>query len=491
MVFMLLRCVPFALVMLAVFPAVTSAATYFVTKEGSDENNCMEEQLACLTIGRAALLADRPGDVVRIGPGVFRERITVKHGGAPKAPITYTGSSGSTCPTISVNGSVVPLPRPVPRTQIQGFNIAANHIVVHCFHIVASPSNGERGAGVYINSNIDGVTVSENFIDGSATPGRPWAGVAMKSGIPPDSFAFNITVDRNYVRNTGYGFMIFCRRNCLFENNEVEELKAEAGRGDNDYSRVFGEYVTMRGNYFHGNSIADCIGCHIDCFQTYNVGRLDNVARNITIDSNTCFNAHQAIIIRDTTSKEAGQYASHRNWTIINNVLGYGPIGARATWCGLFDHVGNVVFEHNLCVATGTVGYLNGSTGTHRFNIHLETGWMPYTTTLPGWREGRVQATGNLLFRSKRGLVPEQWQGDIVNHDPLLVNVSARNFLLKEESPARNSALGSMVLRDRAGRLRPRDVNPDIGPFQYKSSSTSQTAEPPRLPRSRSNVQQR
>lgn len=440
-----------------------SAATYYVGKTGNDQNSCLEPARPCLTVGRASQLAKQPGDIVRVAAGDYKERVTITQGGDGKSPITYTGSSGPVCPSVATSDLNSRRARPAPSVTIQGFSVSASYIVVDCFQIVGSNITGESGSGVYIGPKIQAVTVTNNVVEASATPGLPWAGVAMKSGIPQADFASDVTVVRNYIHNTGFGFMIFCRQNCLFENNEVEELK----NADSDFTRVFGERITIRGNYFHGNRVADCNGCHSDCFQSYNVGGIDHVARYVVIDANTCFDIHQAVIVRDTTSNEMDSYLSHHTWTVTNNVFGFGPAGSTSTWCGLFDHVGNIVFEHNLCVSTGVVGYFNGSTGVHRYNIHLRTGWKPYASQLAGWLDGRIETTGNLLFRTDGTYVAAQWPGDIVNREPLFVNGDALNFRIHSQSPARNAATGGTIKSDRTGLPRPQERIHDIGPYEY------------------------
>ena len=248
-------------------------------------------------------------------------------------------------------------------------------------------------------------------------------------------------------------------------------MKASELKGDNDYSRVFGEHVVMRGNYFHGSRIQDCSDCHLDCFQSYNVGQISNVARHITIDSNTCFGAHQMVIIRDTSSKDPKSHISHYDWRITNNVFGFGPEGAKSTWCGLFDHVGEVVFEHNLCAFTGVAGYLNGSTGIHNYNIHFESGWMPYTNSLSGWAAGQVAGKENLHYRSNGTFRAVQWPNDIVNRKPVFLDEDGRDYRIHMSSPARNTAPSSAQARDRLGVERPKQGNADIGPYEYSPSN--------------------
>lgn len=452
-----------------------SGATYYVDQSGSDANTCVSPEEACLTITKASQYAKEPGDIVQVGPGNYSERIVITQGGDTSAPITYTGAGVDGCRTVEnpdVNSRGL---RPNPDATMQGFTVNASYVVVDCFRIVASKLNGEAGSGVLIGAKAKGVRVVNNFVDARSTPGIPWAGVAMKSAIAPADFAGDVIVARNYFLNTAFGMMVYCSNNCLFEENEAEELKRSASvASDVDYSRIFGNSVTMRRNYFHGNKAADCPTCHTDCFQSYNIGGIDNIARDITIDSNICFHAHQMVIVRDTTSEDPGRFESHRNWKITNNVFAFGPDGSRSTWSGLFEHVGNVIFEHNLCAYTGVTGYFNGSSGRQNYNIHFESGYKPYTSSMPGWGSGSVTGRENLHWRSDGTFTASQWPEDIVNRRPSFVDLDSQNFRIDPGSPARNQAASSQQQRDLLNVVRPQGGIADIGPYEYELPAVPQ-----------------
>lgn len=458
------------LVLLALSVMPTYGDTYYVAKSGSDANACDSPEAPCLTIGQASRYATGPGDIVQVGPGNYSERIVITRGGDISAPIRYTGAGDGGCPTVEnpdVNSRGL---RPNPQATMQGFTVNASYVVVDCFRIVASKFNGEAGSGVLIGAKVQGVQVVDNFVDARETPGLPWAGVAMKSSIAPPNFAGDVTVARNYIVNTAFGLFAYCSQNCLFEENEVEELKpAPSFASDVDYSRIFGESVTMRRNYYHGNKAADCPTCHTDCFQSYNIGGIDNIARNITIDSNICFNAHQMVIVRDVTSKDPNSFVSHNNWTIVNNVFAFGPVGSRSTWTGLFDHVGNVKFEHNICAYAGVTAYLNGSNGSHNYNIHFETGWKSYSNSSPNWGNGSVTGRENLHWRSDGTFTASQWPNDIVNRRPIFIDLDSQNFRIDLSSPARNQAPSSRRKWDSLQVVRPQEGFSDIGAYEYRS----------------------
>ena len=360
---------------------------------------------------------------------------------------------------------------------MQGFTIDANYVSLQCFRIA-----GTGSPGFDIRPNRTDIEIFDNFVDASPTPSGPWVGVNMPAGSELTNMPSKVHVARNYIVNTIYGLMVYCKNNCLFEDNEVYRLIGSGNSGDdNDYSRVFGDNVTLRHNYFHGNRTIDCKGadCHIDCFQTWNIGQRGEVARNIPIDRNVCFNSHEGIIARDTSSGTLGSYTSHYNWKVTNNVFAFGPEGAGNAWCALFEHVGSVTFHNNLCLSTGLVGYTNGAQGNHRNNIHYGTGWQPYSASVSSWSPGSMTADKNLLFES--GRTYSGYTGSILNQDPRFVSVSGRNYRLQPGSPAIDAGASVGLLTDLDGTTRPIGSAIDIGPFEFGTSPSSPpvTIQPP------------
>ncbi|BDC48066.1 hypothetical protein F183_A03820 [Bryobacterales bacterium F-183] len=448
------------------------AVTLYVSTSGNDSGTCRSNQ-PCRTITRATALAVA-GDVIEIAPGTYPERVIVNRSGSSASnPITYRGHNGSGCPSTPLADIQSRGFRPAPTVTTWGFYIRGDYLVFDCLRAISPPAeltvvSGDNRSGFYINNGRRDITVTNSVVDANNRPGTMAAGIA--TGTLANALPFNIRASRNYVTRTAYGFLIYCAANCLFENNEVEDLKSNGG--DMDYSRIFGRNITMRGNYFHGNSTLNCVGCHVDCFQTWNLNQNSNeIAQNIVLDGNTCFNAHQGIILRDTTSSQQGMYASHFNWTVTNNVFAYGPTGSSMAWCALFAHVGNVVFRHNLCLGSGQVGYLNGTTGTHEYNLHINQ-TTPYNAKAIGtsWAAGSITARNNLIFNPSRVFTSTTFPNDLLNVDPNLASSAASDFRLTLSSPAMNRALGSPVVSDKNGTSRPQGGLPDIGPFELTTS---------------------
>lgn len=454
-------------------PLSAEAATLYVSPSGDDTGNCQNGR-PCRTIARAASLTV-PGDLVEIAPGMYPERVNVTRSGNASAWITYRGHNGSGCPATPLNDIHSRGVRPNPPVASWGFNVRADYLRFECLRMVSGPSDlvvqsGDNRSGVYIHTGRHDVAVTDNVMDASSRNDSMAAGVGF--GPLANTLPYNILVARNYVYRTAYGFLIYCGTNCLYEENEVEDLLSITGGADLDYTRVFGRGVTLRRNYFHGNSVLNCNGCHVDCFQTWNLNlNANEIAQNIVIEGNTCFNAHQGIILRDTTSATPGVYASHFNWTVTNNIFAYGPTGSSMAWCALFEHTGNVIFRHNLCYGTGQVGYLNGTTGTHEYNLHLRQANPYNANAIPvNWKAGSITAKYNLLHTPDRTFASSTYPNDYVNIDPLLANAPASDFRPTPGSPLVDRALGSTVPTDRNGVSRPQGNAPDIGPYELVSA---------------------
>ena len=72
--------------------ATASAAELYVSPRGSNKNKGTA-QSPFATISHAASAA-KPGDTVKIAPGIYREQIQFRKSGTKTAPITFIGSRG-------------------------------------------------------------------------------------------------------------------------------------------------------------------------------------------------------------------------------------------------------------------------------------------------------------------------------------------------------------------------------------------------------------
>jgi parallel beta-helix repeat protein len=83
------------LISLLSYSVTATAATYFVTKSGSNNNPCTQAA-PCLTIGRGVSKAAVPGEIVIVGAGTYVESVGSWSSGAKGNPITVKANPGDT-----------------------------------------------------------------------------------------------------------------------------------------------------------------------------------------------------------------------------------------------------------------------------------------------------------------------------------------------------------------------------------------------------------
>jgi hypothetical protein len=438
------------------FTTPADATTYFVSKSGNDSGTCTESQ-PCLTINRARTLATQPGDIVQVAPGTYSERLTITASGSASARITFRGHNGSGCPVTPVSDVNHPTgTRPSPTVTVNGFNVRGDFIKIECFRLIGP------GDAVEIDvANINDLQVYDNFIDGQN--GAVDTGIYLGDNQPYNVMPANVHAARNYMQEVGYGFLMHCR-NCLFEENEVFDI-----RGGEDYARTQGDGNTWLRNYFHGASINNCPGCHIDCWQAFDITGNEQ-AKNITIDGNVCFNAHESIIHRNT-----GNGPNHFNWVIKNNLLAYGPDDGHP-WAILLENISDVKIYNNTIRAGGIE--IRGGSADFRNNILYSMGGTPYR----GINGATITANKNLMFQSGTTYNQSSWPNNIVNQNPQFVSESGNNFSLQPSSPARDAGESlPNVATDLTGLSRPQGAAYDIGAYEFSDSSAARPAPPTNL----------
>ena len=96
---------------------VLSARELYVSPSGSNKN-AGSAKAPFATIAFAASKA-KPGDVVKIGPGIYREQITFRKSGKKDAPITFAGTRGKNGEYLSiVEAPGVPVENWIPAPEI-------------------------------------------------------------------------------------------------------------------------------------------------------------------------------------------------------------------------------------------------------------------------------------------------------------------------------------------------------------------------------------
>ena len=322
-------------------------------------------------------------------------------------------------------------------TGADSFEVRASYVTIDCF--ILRPTNG---SAVTISGNrLEGIRITNVHVDD-------------ERGTCIQAIRAQQSAVANFVRGLYVAFSYFTRcrvpisvtaNESTFEYNETFRNR---GRGDTDHMRIFGDGITIRGNYMHGNTIADCLGaaCHIDCIQTYYHGGPWGILKNAVIEQNTCFNVHQGFLAQGTVG-------THKNITLRNNVWARRPADdkSRFSWCMLVEGVVDVAMVHNTCAegAVGCRGYA-GVASTCRIQSNIFDGAsypIPVQLEAAGQPIGVVVVTGNLFFRRDRPLASSIYPENVWNADPLFVDPDGGDFGLLPASPAIDASTADITIR--------------------------------------------
>ncbi|MFE8597753.1 right-handed parallel beta-helix repeat-containing protein [Archangium violaceum] len=233
-------------------PPVPSGRSWYVSTKGSDGGaGTLEAPLR--TIGRAAALA-KPGEIIRVLPGVYPEELVLESRGSGVAPITLRGE-GSPRPTLvpkdRVRGAVL---RVQGRWNLENLliDVGGAGMFAVLFDATASQSilsgselkGGTAGAGVCVEGARD-ITVRNNHIHHFIKPGDDSHGVAV---VGP---ARNIVVRDNDIHHNS-GDSIQCQPGSGPADGVLIEGNTLHDEGENGVDIKQCLRVTVRDNVISG-----------------------------------------------------------------------------------------------------------------------------------------------------------------------------------------------------------------------------------------------
>ncbi len=233
-------------------PPVPSGRSWYVSTKGSDGGaGTFEAPLR--TIGRAAALA-KPGEVIRVLPGVYPEELVLESRGSGVAPITLRGE-GSTRPTLvpkdRVRGAVL---RVQGRWNLENLQIDVGGAGMFAvlFDATASQSvlsgselkGGTAGAGVCVEGARD-ITIQNNHVHHFIKPGDDSHGVAV---VGP---ARNIVIRDNDIHHNS-GDSVQCQPGVGPADSVLIEGNTLHDEGENGVDIKQCVRVTVRDNVISG-----------------------------------------------------------------------------------------------------------------------------------------------------------------------------------------------------------------------------------------------
>ena len=304
---------------------------------------------------------------------------------------------------------------------------------------------------------LDGFEVTEKTLDmGGSTASEVINCYIHDVGVGIRAHGINGRVAGNYLYRISIG-MTVSGTNMLVENNELERLIWTSG--DSDYFRFFGEGHIIRGNYMHGTKQEEIGKAHVDGFQTFDNN--GEYARHIIIEGNFIEDFyHQGLM-------GSGSYYYHSyDITFRNNVF-----KDAAAWGMCISALKDVKVYNNLFINMKThgVGFRGPegkpATGQVRNNIFYNARNCYF-----GIENNSYNASNNLLFNSDpyNKYAQEKFPNDIVNQDPLFLDVTGNDFRLHPNSPAIDRGIALNFASDFAGNKRPSGSGWDIGPYEVQ-----------------------
>jgi len=238
----------FKLVILLVLTSgnVLSAATYYVSKTGSDSNNGSSSS-PFLTISKSISTATSAGDVVNIGAGTYSETVTLNNSGSAGNPITFIGSNVVIGGNLYINANYVTVSGITDSPPSAGMYNAIsvngqNDILTNCtvvnYGATASDQATAIGIGGAYNLVVNCVIRDLNDIDAFHVFGHDQTVLGCTvTNVLQVNYALNHT---DFVQswNTGGGAY-----NILFKNDTCIDSTCQAGNTETDGSATLHDWT--------------------------------------------------------------------------------------------------------------------------------------------------------------------------------------------------------------------------------------------------------
>ncbi|WP_447987231.1 right-handed parallel beta-helix repeat-containing protein [Nitrospira sp. Nam74] len=254
-----------------------TARTLFVSPTGSDSNDGRSANTAYRSIGKAALAA-RPGDIVDIRGGTYKEYVVLANSGTADKPIVFAGHPGE---TVIVDGSsIAPDPSATPGNMHGGLiSINGDYVTIRNLEVTKSAGPGVQIYGAH--DVVDGIHSHDNFGSGIHTwqatygvienstvhdnfdhrPNNPtWDG-DNSDGIALSGYSSHMTIRNNTVyHNSDDGIDLWDGSNNVVEGNTVYDHGYGMG-GDGEGIKIgVGTGNLVQNNIAHDNRLAQFEG---------------------------------------------------------------------------------------------------------------------------------------------------------------------------------------------------------------------------------------
>ena len=417
-----------------------AGGTYYVAPTGNDSNpGTLSEPWRTIQHAAGALIA---GDTVYIRAGTYRERVVPANSGSAGNVITYAAYPGE---VVTINGTGVDVPEYTGLFYLEG----RNYIRVSGLRVINSAYYGiiaEDSGYITIDHNYTHNTYSSgisawgchhiiveyNEVTGACTSG--WQESLSISNTDTFEVRYNLVHDVMPGTNGKEGITIKdASTHGKVYGNEVYNLNEVGIYVDAETGHLIDVEVSQ--NVVHG---IEALGISL---ASERGGLLENVRlyNNISYDNLVGLWLSACCI------------ATHpfKDITIINNTFAYNGREGWGTGIGIENRqLQNVVIRNNIC-SQNISGQMNGDPSI-----------LPALTVDHNLTDGDRDPQSEIY-----GI------GDLVDVSPQFVNPLVADFHLGSSSPAIDSGSPQGApATDFAGH--PRDAHPDIGAYEYGSTST-------------------
>jgi parallel beta-helix repeat protein len=276
----------------------TPLRTLHVAPNGSDANDGTTPATALRTLQRAAELS-RPGDLVSIGAGIYREDVRVTTPGTPGQPIVFRGETGAI-----LDGADADIDAGVAWTNagngvwshVTGF--ATGHVVSdqgRLFRYDNLAALRSLAAGAPGGFLFDGATLWLKFSDGSAPAQRQLHVARLDEGMYLDGVA-HVRIENLEIRHYGsdaYGKGVYLRHadDVIVSGNRIHDI------GSAGIWVKGGERNLVEGNDVGDTSIANWPWAltHDSSAQNSAIALTDNVGRGNVIRRNNVHGTYDGL----------------------------------------------------------------------------------------------------------------------------------------------------------------------------------------------------
>ncbi len=425
-----------------------SGTTYFVAKNGSDNNPGTEAQ-PWLTINHAAQILN-PGDTVYVKSGIYNEIVNPITNGTPGNPITFAAYPGQS-PIIDATGLTT-----YPCGIFGIYQLS--YINLDGFEM----RNSADWAGIYIYSGTcSNISLKNLTIHDCASSGIL---IVSDWDSNPSNKINNIIIDGCEIYNTNIGggqegISLMAVNNFEIKNCSVHDIQGHQNYS-NDKEGIDCKVGCTNGA-IHNNEVYHAeVGLYLDAnsiaetnISLYNNKIHDCYSNGIALGSEgthqplTGINVYNNLIYDNRRGFSVFNYAFNKTFNLINNSLYHNGIDSEIALFDSSQYQQNCTIRNNIIVGQYNSTYL------------LQYAGAPTGVTI-----------NNNLFFNLAGYQTENIYGTnyILNKDPLFVNAANLDFHLQSNSPAINA--GSSILApttDYAGNSRPQGAGYDIGAYEY------------------------